>query len=200
MPCYDCTHYLREWYNKHPLLHKEGWEKQPLFIRRGLQKKTWGKRLTPDTGIRILNRLAKQAELNKPIWNHLVRISRASHLAIVKRMPKTMHAKRGGWTPSSKILDEVYIVVGDEDVDDEMQRIAGNKPRQKDDDKSLLAPKVCPRCKQVNAPTMEVCEKCNSPLTLEGYMEMYEQVEKLNDLDKLVASMVEAKVKEMMKK
>jgi hypothetical protein len=66
----------------------------------------------------------------------------------------------GGWKRTNML--EVYSHLSGKDVDDKLLALHGFKPR--DDNKTILTPKICTQCQAENSPMGIYCQKCGHPL------------------------------------
>ena len=97
--------------------------------------------------------------MNKHVHPHLLRHSRATHLANI--LTEAQMREYFGWTKSSD-MPEIYVHLSGRDVDDTLFKHYGIKVEAATEE--LLAPKQCPWCQSVNSPSARFCQSCNSPL------------------------------------
>lgn len=132
-----------------------------LFIDK--QTKT-NKPLSSEALIKKVKLLGERANLQKKIYVHLFRHSRASHLA--KLIPEQTLKNYFGWTKNSRMAS-VYVHLSGRDMDSTMlNKVYGIKTNedgeaQKED---LLKPKICVYCNAENSSTNSFCSKCNKPI------------------------------------
>jgi integrase len=141
---------LKLWLSMHPLRENP---EAPLWWnrnRRGLSPMGWYK---------ILKKIARKAGVNKHVHPHLLRHSRATHLANI--LTEAQMREYFGWTKSSD-MPEIYVHLSGRDVDDTLFKHYGIKVEAATEE--LLAPKQCPWCQSVNSPSARFCQSCNSPL------------------------------------
>jgi uncharacterized C2H2 Zn-finger protein len=134
---------LKTWLNVHPDNKNP---KAPLFISYATNH--FGKRMNPQRPTCILQKLAKRANIDKPVWNHLIRHSRATNL----------YKKGYRGIPLQKFLghtniatQQIYAHLCDDDINDERFLIDTGIARQhKDKDERVLLSIACPRCGKMN--------------------------------------------------
>ena len=107
----------------------------------------------------LLRRLSKEAGINKHIHPHLLRHSRATHLANV--LTEAQMREFFGWTKASD-MPSVYVHLSGRDVDATLLKHYGIMVEAAKED--LLEPKACPWCQVVNPPSAKFCQQCNAPL------------------------------------
>ncbi|MDO8724893.1 MAG: site-specific integrase [Candidatus Methanoperedens sp.] len=118
----------------------------------------------------VLEILGKRAKLNKGVHAHLLRHSRATHLAgeFTESELKVIF----GWTRDSK-MPGIYVSLSGGQVEKKMLTRAGlvdaEETRKEED---VLKARNCPRCKEVNPSTARFCPKCGMALDLETAMKI----------------------------
>jgi site-specific recombinase XerC len=108
----------------------------------------------------VLEKLGREAKIGKHIHPHLLRHSRATHLAggILTESQMRTHF---GWAKSSR-MPEVYVHLSGRDVDSTLLKHYGIKVEPPTE--NLLGPKMCPWCKTINSTAARYCQQCNAPL------------------------------------
>jgi integrase/recombinase XerD len=119
----------------------------------------------------LLRKLARRTGLNKHVHPHLLRHSRATHLANV--LTEAQMREFFGWTKDSD-MPSVYVHLSGRDVDSALLRYYGIKVEAPAE--NLLEPKTCPWCKVVNSPSARFCQSCNAPLDPSGASEAAERL------------------------
>lgn len=141
-------------------------------------------RLTYQSWYRNLLKIAKRAEIKKDVTPHLLRHSRATHLA-AGVLTEAQMREFFGWTKSSN-MPEVYVHLSGRDVDNSILKHYGIKVDGEASEK-VLYPRICPYCKIENSPSEKFCQKCNSPLD-----PVTAEDARKKDLKELVKEMVES--------
>jgi site-specific recombinase XerD len=143
---------LRLWLSMHPARNNI---KAPLWPRLKQGKEGLGV-----DGLEILLReLGAKAGIRKRIHPHLLRHSRATHLASV--LTEAQMREYFGWAKSSDV-PSIYVHLSGRDVDSTLLKHYGIKVEMPKED--LLGPKACPWCQTVNSPSAKFCQECNAPL------------------------------------
>jgi site-specific recombinase XerD len=142
----------------------------------------------------LLDKIAEQSKIGKPIWPHLLRHSRLTHLAIEGYTEVELRIF-AGWEKDSR-MPSVYCHMTEKNLDDKMLERAGHK-KGKEPGESALKPKECVRCGTDNPATNRFCGKCRMPLDFDTATELERGTNQIGDkLDELLG---DPKVKEVMK-
>jgi len=136
---------LQRWLAVHP---ERGNPDAPLFPGRG------GGALTAEVINDLLKRMARKAGINKRVHPHLLRHTRATHLA--KVLTEDQMRVYFGWTKSSEIPSR-YVHLSGRDVDDALLKIYGMGDGQKG--------RACPRCGFLNPAGGLYCSRCSAVLS-----------------------------------
>jgi site-specific recombinase XerD len=107
----------------------------------------------------VLQRLQKRAGITKHIHPHLIRHTRATHLATV--LTEAQMRMFFGWTKRSD-MPEVYVHLSGRDVDATLLKHYGIELEAPTE--SALEPKTCAWCRAANSPSAKFCQGCNAPL------------------------------------
>ena len=143
--------YLQQWLNCHPL------NNQPdAFLWHNPQ----GKFLCYNRIAAILKRAAKKAGINKRVYPHLLRHSRATQLAGI--MSEAAMKQYFGWTQGSDMA-AIYVHMSGKDTDEAILKANGIEVEKKPQ-KQLLKPIECVRCGTSNETTNRFCKVCSMPL------------------------------------
>lgn len=152
--------FLSAWLQEHAMRDKAD---APLFY--GLSRRAPYKGLAYNSLWSLVNRLKKDAEIQKRIYPHLYRHTAATNLAKkgVQGQFLTMHF---GWTDDSD-MPATYVHLSEHDVD---RRILAAHGVQVDAENQgdALEKIVCEACKKVNLPQALFCASCELPLTQKG--------------------------------
>lgn len=154
---------LRQWINKHPQRDNPD---APLWHARSNRNQS-GDRLKANGLGYVLEVAAKRAKLDKDIWPHLFRISRAT-LAAKEGWPESVMRAHFGWARSSTMPSH-YIRLAGKDADDFILQAAGIKPKDRKATMAALAAKTC-AAGHLNPAGGEYCETsgCGRALTPEA--------------------------------
>jgi site-specific recombinase XerD/ribosomal protein L37E len=112
----------------------------------------------------VLKENAKRAGITKPMNPHNFRHSRTTFLTT--RISPAALCEYLGWSQASR-MPATYSHLCGESVDDEIEAVYGTKPTPKEKE-SILVPRKCERCGEVNPANLEFCSKCGFALTLEA--------------------------------
>ncbi len=139
--------------------------------------------------ISLLHSLKLRCNLQKNLYPHIFRHSRATELA--GKLSTTILNKCLGWTTSSN-MSEVYIHHSQKQVDNamltEVYGVSKDEIERSYDVIDKLLPKLCFNCNEKNIAEVDYCTKCSYPLNQE---EFKEKLEKASHLDKLIEARVE---------
>ena len=105
----------------------------------------------------ILKRAALKAGISKRVYPHLLRHSRATHLA--KVLTEAQLRIYFGWTKRSDIPAR-YVHLSGRDVDETLLRHYGIE-QAKEESIEDLKPRSCPRCSAQNSPSALYCMRCS---------------------------------------
>lgn len=147
--------HLRQWLNDHP---GRGDPDAPLWCKLK-EPSSMSYRNFND----ILKRLARRADVSKPVTLTNFRKSRASYLAS-QGMSQAHLEDRMGWVRGSSVASR-YVSVFDEEADRELARIHGLEVEDESED---LAPLTCPRCDRETPRDRDLCVWCGQAMTQEG--------------------------------
>jgi site-specific recombinase XerD len=126
---------------------------------------TWeytGKTVRSDGIRQMLKRLARKAGINKRIYPHLFRHSRASIYA--NKLTEQQLKVYFGWTGDSKMA-ATYVHLSGRDIDNAIIHAYGGKPDVAAEEVKLKV-KVCARCQFDNPVDAKYCNRCGSPLDI----------------------------------
>lgn len=169
--------YLAAWLDVHPLRNNP---EAPLWVAIG---KKGHNELLMYNGLRdVVKKTAKQAGIEKRVYNHLYRHTRATDLA--HHLTSSQLNSHLGWVQGSNQA-QTYIHLSGEDVEPAIFEMYGiTKPESNRTE--FLVPWDCPRCKKANAPTSEFCSQCGSPkdtaTALEAEDDDFKRVKKYAEL------------------
>ncbi len=172
--------YLSQWMAVHPA--KDNPE-APLWVAvRG--KKKFNRPWCYSTINILLKRLAEKAQITKRVHFHAFRHARATDLA--SKLKEQQLKVYFGWTNDSRMTG-TYVHLAGEDLDDDILRINGIKPKQKEKVESVI--KTCPICNERNDKSWNFCRRCGSTL---NSSQMFGEL--LKEVKPLIEKMIEVRL------
>ncbi|MCX6778405.1 MAG: site-specific integrase [Candidatus Micrarchaeota archaeon] len=154
---------LATWIDLHPLRADPeaalwtGWQKP--HSREGFRYHTM---------VCTLRELARRAGINRRVYPHLFRHSRATALA--NKLTEAQMKEHFGWVQASEMAS-VYVHLSGRDVDEALLKTYGIKTGEAAKEETFR-PKTCPRCKATNSPISKFCQKCGFVLDAETVIEI----------------------------
>jgi integrase len=128
----NSTNLLKSYINSHPLKDSESW----LWITKYNRKSNEKYSLMDGQSIRkLLRNAGRKAGINKKIYPHLLRHSRATHLASF--LTEAQMKEFFGWTQSSKMAS-IYVHLSGRDVDNALLKIYGLKKEELKPEDAIL--------------------------------------------------------------
>ncbi|WP_082092939.1 tyrosine-type recombinase/integrase [Methanosarcina siciliae] len=161
--------YISTWIDNHPNRKKP---EDFLFIN--LTGKNSGKQMGHDGIHKAIKKAAELAGIEKRVYNHLFRHSRATELA--KHLTEAQMDSYLGWVPGSN-MPAVYVHLSGRDTDEAILRMYGKST--KEEKLPELISRTCARCGKENGPTTRYCAGCGLPLDIEAMQEVDESRAKL---------------------
>ncbi len=162
--CVESAQNLSSWLDHHPLKNDV---KAPLFTTTKLVRSNDEEpahiSLAEHGVAAVIQKATKRAGITKHTYPHLLRHSRATHLA-AKGLNEPILRKIFGWSRSST-TPSLYIHLSGVNTDDAILKIHGLS-NKKDD--QIFEMDRCPRCKTVIRKDDPRCKKCNFALTKEA--------------------------------
>ena len=151
----ESVHDLQLWLNVHPdRTNPEVW----LWPNRN------GESITVERFGGILKAAARKAGINKRVYPHLLRHTRATHLA--KVLTDNQLRIYFGWTKTSTVPAR-YVHLSGRDVDGTLLKHYGISPGD--------GQKLCPRCGAQNQSEALYCMRCSAVLSTDEAMRVEEQ-------------------------
>jgi ribosomal protein L40E len=144
---------LQLWLRMHP---RKGDSGAPLWPSRA----DGSRAMTVGRFNHLLRCTARKAGLRKRVYPHLLRHSRATHLA--KVLTEAQLREYFGWTRASDIPAR-YVHLSGRDVDRTLLRHYGIE-RADESSAGETSPKECPRCGALNQFDASFCMRCSMPL------------------------------------
>ncbi len=108
----------------------------------------------------MLKATAKKAGINKRVYPHLFRHSRATFLA--RHLTEAQLKQHFGWVQASDMAS-TYVHLSGRDVDSALFKLQGMDV-EKQEKETILKLVPCPKCAQNNSPESKFCMRCGSPL------------------------------------
>lgn len=185
----SCTPYLLKWLNDHP----DGKNANaPLWIILATNLKREGKPLRAGALNGFIKDAAKRAGIERRIWPHLFRHSRATECAKegMSEMEMRIHF---GWSRTSD-MPARYIHLAGKDVDEAILRRAGKVPGGARPE-PVLRVRKCEFCAHENPATAEFCENrpCGKPLDVRAAV--YAENAKMDEIVNRVLALTVAKAR-----
>jgi len=153
-------------------LHPAGKNPDAMLWHSTWRKKDEGQRnLSHGTVYILLRDYAAKAGIKKRIYPHLFRHSRATALA--NKLTESQMKEHFGWVQGSDMA-ATYVHLSGRDVDNALLKLQGLVQVEETKFEKLNV-RVCPRCKDHNAPVSKYCTKCGLPLD-EGMIAKIEEM------------------------
>ena len=113
-----------------------------------------------------IRRISARAGVKKRITPHLFRHSRITHL--INEGAQESIIKMIAWGDVGSRMLRTYLHLGGADIDREMARLYGLRPKGRPKKDEAFKPRQCAHCGEVSSPTSQYCAKCGQPLTEEA--------------------------------
>lgn len=130
-----------------------------------------GKPLSHAGMTRQLERLEKRAGITRHLTLHLFRHSRITHL-LQQGVPESV-IKMMMWGAIDTLMFKNYAHLSGDDTDREIFKLYGIEPATAQVTDQKIEPRVCPHCKELNAPISKYCHVCGhglvDPDTIESH-------------------------------
>jgi site-specific recombinase XerD len=165
---------LASWLNIHPLRSDPN---APLWVGMG----TIGRYEPLDyDGVRaLLRRLSRKAGVNKRLYTHLLRHTRATELANI--LTEAQMKELLGWVQSSD-MPSIYVHLSGRDVDSALLRAHGITTSLEEKAKPHLTFTICPRCGQKAGPESKFCPDCGMILCVQTAIKLEEERAKVDQI------------------
>ena len=135
----------------------------------GTGNKNFGKPLFYESYQNIIKRAVKKSGIQKKVTPHILRHTRATHLA--SKLTESEMCHYLGWQLGSD-MPKVYVHLSGRDIDSAIYtKVYGLKIEDSNKDDSIK-PIPCPRCKENCGPSSEYCYRCGMPLKEEKIFHM----------------------------
>lgn len=143
---------LRTWLSMHPSRDSR---------RAYLWPSRQSEKLSSNGWYYVLGKIAERAGIKKKVHPHLLRHSRATHLA-AKGINEAQMREIFGWTKNSN-MPSVYVHLSGRDTDASVLKLYGINVKSSENQLEMGV-KKCPFCGHENSPNAKFCEECNGPL------------------------------------
>ena len=143
--------YLREWQNSHPFRDDSN-----AWFFCGLESENRGKKLEHANVYKFLRKGLKDAKIERRIYPHLFRQTRATILA--SRVTEAPLEAQMGWLHGSR-MTQTYVYLSGRDQDVAILKAYGIAVKEEKPIESQK-PSLCPRCREPNDPKARFCWKC----------------------------------------
>jgi site-specific recombinase XerD len=199
IPLITSVPYLTTWINQHPTREDP---ESLVFVSTGCRNHK--KPLSYNTFNKVLLKSGHKARVRKALNPHNFRHSRATHLA--NKLTEQQLKIYFGWSGNSK-MTSTYVHLSGRDIESAILEANGLRKKEERPD-SLLRPRQCPRCREDNEATSDICHRCGQPLDTKSALAFEErkgtlekQMEELTEfkgkIEKLINDAVEKKMQEM---
>lgn len=127
---------------------------------------------------KLLKTAARKAGLDKRVYPHLFRHSRASNYA--NKLTEQQLKAFFGWTGDSRMAS-TYVHLSGRDIDNAILQANGMKPKEEEIKPKLII-RICQRCRMDNSVTATFCSRCGAALDISIAMK---QIEKDRDIEEM---------------
>jgi len=164
----ESTPYLASWMAIHPMK-----DNPEAFLWVGIG--TANKNQPVDyPGLRkLLQELARKAEIGKRVNTKTFRHSRATYLA--NHLTEAQMCEVFGWVQGSE-MPSVYVHLSGRDTDKAIMKVYGMEEEEKKEEESARKPKECPICQHINSAKERFCGGCGYALDVKTAMELEEKI------------------------
>lgn len=126
----------------------------------------------------MIKRAATDAHLNRRVWNHLFRHSRATWYS--NKLTDRQLEKLFGWSPGSR-MPATYSHLSTNDINNAVLVANGMRPIEKQELPKLRA-RVCPRCQFENMADAVFCQRCGAGIDIDTAMQQTQNREVLQEV------------------
>lgn len=185
---------LATWLDNHPF---KGKPDSPLWVSIGTRNRDG--LLKYRAVSEVLKKVAKEAGINKRVYPHLFRHSRATKLA--NYLTEAQLKQHFGWVQSSDMAS-IYVHLSGRDVDKALLKLHGIEVNDEEREEQFNV-RECLRCKAKNSPIAKFCNTCGLPLDLKTAMELEKRKKefiKTVITPEVIEKMIEEKVKQIIEK
>jgi site-specific recombinase XerD/ribosomal protein L40E len=138
------------------------------------RNKSGSDRLDYPAARKMIKDVTKRAKINKRIYPHLFRHSRASFYA--NKVTEQQLKAYFGWSGSSRMA-ATYVHLSGRDIDNAILGANGLKPKDEQTE-PILKVKPCQRCQERNPVDATYCVRCGGPLDIKTAIEVQAREER----------------------
>lgn len=180
--------YLTRWLDMHPLKNNRD---APIWIILNDQKRR--EQMKYEAIRKLIRESFTKAGINKRCNPHIFRHSRATFMA--NHMTEAQMKVYFGWVQASDMAS-TYVHLSGRDTDNAILELNGLS--KKESIKTILQPKICPKCGQVNSSTSNYCNRCSGILDIETTIHLQEELESHNNTTLLNTLLADQELKEIL--
>ncbi|MBI5065043.1 tyrosine-type recombinase/integrase [Candidatus Woesearchaeota archaeon] len=160
------TPYVAQWLQIH-----QNREDRNSYLLINIGNTNKGKRMSYSLVRKNLGLLFKKCGIQKRCNPHSFRHARATFLA--NHLTEFQMNQYFGWTQGSN-MPSTYVHMSGKNTDSALLKIYG-LCSEEDKKESMIKPKKCPRCSNLNSFECSFCSVCGSPLDIKTIMELEEK-------------------------
>ncbi len=160
IPIVTAASYLRQWIISHPNYDVKNELNQEDYIFVRITGEGVGQPLSYQVFCKIIKRSAERADINKRVYPHILRHTRATVLANTLTEAQMNHYF--GWIQGSD-MPATYVHMSGRDIEGAIKQYYGIEEEEAEKKKERQ-PVNCPRCHELNTPASKFCHKCGLPL------------------------------------
>lgn len=158
LPLVESVPHINTWLNQHPAPEADA----PLWCKLRLSDGEAEPIEYNYIRLKVLQKTAEKAAIDKPVNPHHYRHSRASDLA--SELKEAQLCEWFGWVQGSDVPSK-YVHLSGRDIDDTYDAMHGlYDPTEEDDEPSV---RECWRCEELNEPSASFCSRCGAALDRE---------------------------------
>ncbi len=199
IPIVMAAPYLARWMQHHPHYDMVKGKPDPnAFIFVNIGSPGYGEPMEYKMLSKVIKKAAKNAGIDKRVYPHILRHSRATVLA--NYLTEAQMNQFFGWVQGSD-MPRIYVHLSGRDIDKAINKVYGLEVEEEEKGK-MAKPVKCPRCGYMNAPTDKYCGRC--ALILDEKERLRIQMEESRIMNEVMAMLLQnpelmEKFKEMLK-
>ncbi len=157
IPIVMAAPYLTRWMQHHPHYDMNKGKPDPnAFVFVNIGSPGYGEPMEYKMLSKVIKKAAKNAGIDKRVYPHILRHSRATVLA--NYLTEAQMNQFFGWVQGSD-MPRIYVHLSGRDIDKAINKIYGLEVEEEEKEK-MAKPVKCPRCGYLNAPTDKYCGRC----------------------------------------